>query len=190
MGVSKVEFGGETLVDLTGDTVSPQNLLSGETAHGADGELVEGAVVAVPTTTSLAVTEEGVSALDGTVGKLLNDKFGGCTFEQEGNDFYIVGADAVRKKLGDIRQKISDYKKSSNVSSAPEYIKYGLFMCGKSTYEQAIPDFTYPVNVTKLYEYSYGLNSVRTRVEVVELSNIQKGTRFSNISGTLCYIQS
>ncbi len=30
----------------------------------------------------------------------LNDKLAGCSFEQEGNDFYIVGADAVRKKLG------------------------------------------------------------------------------------------
>lgn len=25
---------------------------------------------------------------------------GGCTLEQEGQNFYIVGADAVRKKLG------------------------------------------------------------------------------------------
>lgn len=27
----------------------------------------------------------------------LNDKLAGCSFAQEGNDFYIVGADAVRK---------------------------------------------------------------------------------------------
>lgn len=30
---------------------------------------------------------------------LIND-LGGCSLEQEGEDFYIVGADAVRKKLG------------------------------------------------------------------------------------------
>lgn len=30
----------------------------------------------------------------------INSNFGGCSFEQEGNDFYIKGADAVRKKLG------------------------------------------------------------------------------------------
>lgn len=30
----------------------------------------------------------------------INNKFGGCTLEQEGNDFYITGADSVRKKLG------------------------------------------------------------------------------------------
>lgn len=74
MGVNRVDFAGKTLVDLTTDTVNERVLLKGYTAHGADGELVNGAVTAVPTTTSLAATEEGVSALDGTVGKILNDK--------------------------------------------------------------------------------------------------------------------
>lgn len=31
---------------------------------------------------------------------LLNNKLNGCSLEQVGEDFYIVGADAVRKKLG------------------------------------------------------------------------------------------
>lgn len=30
-----------------------------------------------------------------------NNKLGGCSFEQAGNAFYVVGADSVRKKLGD-----------------------------------------------------------------------------------------
>lgn len=30
----------------------------------------------------------------------LNSDLGGCSFEQEGDNFYVVGADAVRKKLG------------------------------------------------------------------------------------------
>ena len=30
-----------------------------------------------------------------------NNKLGGCSFEQNGNAFYVVGADSVRKKLGD-----------------------------------------------------------------------------------------
>lgn len=33
--------------------------------------------------------------------KELNQNLGGCALAQEGNDFYIVGADAVRKKLGE-----------------------------------------------------------------------------------------
>lgn len=43
MGKSKVVFGGQVLIDLTADTVKPENLLVGNTAHGADGEKIEGA---------------------------------------------------------------------------------------------------------------------------------------------------
>ena len=42
--ISKVVYGNDTLIDLTGDTVNANNLLSGATAHGADGEPVVGAV--------------------------------------------------------------------------------------------------------------------------------------------------
>ena len=43
MAINKVVYGGETLIDLTGDTVTADKLLSGITAHGKDGELVTGA---------------------------------------------------------------------------------------------------------------------------------------------------
>lgn len=36
--ISKVIYGGETLIDLTSDTVTPDKVLSGYTAHGANGE--------------------------------------------------------------------------------------------------------------------------------------------------------
>lgn len=42
MANSKIIFGGEVLIDLTGDTVKPEKLLTGITAHGADGEAVVG----------------------------------------------------------------------------------------------------------------------------------------------------
>lgn len=42
MGVNKVEYGSSTLVDLTGDTVTPEALLSGYTAHNAAGEQILG----------------------------------------------------------------------------------------------------------------------------------------------------
>ena len=48
MGVSKVDFAGNTLVDLTGDSVTPENLLEGATAHNAAGEQIEGAVAVAP----------------------------------------------------------------------------------------------------------------------------------------------
>lgn len=42
MAISKVVYGGNTLVDLTGDTVKPEVLSKGYTAHGADGEPIVG----------------------------------------------------------------------------------------------------------------------------------------------------
>ena len=44
MGVSKVDFGKTTLIDLTGDSVNAASLLRGKTAHNAAGEQVVGEV--------------------------------------------------------------------------------------------------------------------------------------------------
>lgn len=42
MAISKVIYGNTTLIDLTSDTVDSAHMLSGYTAHGADGEAVTG----------------------------------------------------------------------------------------------------------------------------------------------------
>ena len=42
MGVSKVIYGNQTLIDLTADSVVANALLNGYTAHGADGNAVVG----------------------------------------------------------------------------------------------------------------------------------------------------
>lgn len=47
MAINKVEINGETKLDLTQDTVTPENLLSGATAHNAAGERISGAVAPV-----------------------------------------------------------------------------------------------------------------------------------------------
>ena len=46
MGISKVDFAGNTLVDLTADTVTPESLLEGFTAHDASGEAIVGVMQA------------------------------------------------------------------------------------------------------------------------------------------------
>lgn len=48
MGVNKVEYGGETLIDLTSDTVSADTLAEGETAHNAAGEEITGTMKGLP----------------------------------------------------------------------------------------------------------------------------------------------
>ena len=42
MAISKVIYGGETLIDLTADNVVADKLLKGYTAHGANGEKING----------------------------------------------------------------------------------------------------------------------------------------------------
>lgn len=42
MGVSKVNFGGDTLIDLTNDSVDAASLLKGKTAHNKAGDKVDG----------------------------------------------------------------------------------------------------------------------------------------------------
>lgn len=42
MAISKVVYGGQTLIDLTGDTITAEQLKKGYKAHGADGEVING----------------------------------------------------------------------------------------------------------------------------------------------------
>lgn len=42
MGISKVIYGGDVLIDLTADTVESSKLLTGITAHSKDGEPITG----------------------------------------------------------------------------------------------------------------------------------------------------
>lgn len=44
MAVNKVVYDGDTLIDLTNDTVTPATLAEGETAHAASGEMIVGAM--------------------------------------------------------------------------------------------------------------------------------------------------
>lgn len=60
MSVSKVILNGTTLMDVTQDTVAAGNLLSGETAHGADGNAVTGTYVPAPA----VLTENDVNFYD------------------------------------------------------------------------------------------------------------------------------
>lgn len=48
MAVNKVDINGATVLDLTGDSVTPETLLQGATAHDASGAAIEGAVAVAP----------------------------------------------------------------------------------------------------------------------------------------------
>lgn len=55
MAVSKVVYNGNTLIDLTSDTVTADTLAAGVTAHGADGEEIVG--------TAISIVEQGTSGI-------------------------------------------------------------------------------------------------------------------------------
>ena len=57
MAVSKIQFDGHTLIDLTADTVTAGTLRSGYTAHGANGEQITG-TLALPSG-SMNITANG-----------------------------------------------------------------------------------------------------------------------------------
>lgn len=42
MAINKIVYGGKVLIDLTGDTVTADKMLSGTTAHGKDGASISG----------------------------------------------------------------------------------------------------------------------------------------------------
>ncbi|MBQ3521000.1 MAG: hypothetical protein IJA50_03765, partial [Firmicutes bacterium] len=69
MGVNKVEYYGETLIDTTGTTVSEDTLMEGETAINAAGEIITGNLKAVqykaqsPTAEEQAQARENIDAL-------------------------------------------------------------------------------------------------------------------------------
>ena len=78
MGVSKVDFAGNTLVDLTGDSVTPETLLKGATAHNAAGDRIEGNVT-VPTKTSELTNDSGYITSSQAPVQSVNGKTGNVT---------------------------------------------------------------------------------------------------------------
>ena len=47
MAINKIIYGNRTLIDLTQDTVTPEGMLEGYSAHSADGNKVYGTIGAI-----------------------------------------------------------------------------------------------------------------------------------------------
>lgn len=60
MAVNKVVYNGETIMDLTGDTVAPETLAEGTTAHDASGALIVGSATKVNITQTTGDSETDV----------------------------------------------------------------------------------------------------------------------------------
>lgn len=77
MAVNKVEINGKTIIDLTKDTVLPQTLLSGATAHNAAGEPIvgvataEGGITNFPTIEGVRTNWTAVNLVTHPVGNVI-----------------------------------------------------------------------------------------------------------------------
>lgn len=65
MAVNKVVYDGNTLIDLTGDTVAPETLAAGATAHDRAGNPIVGAMQQLPPVT--AANDGSIAQVSGGV---------------------------------------------------------------------------------------------------------------------------
>lgn len=70
MAVNKVVYGTTVLVDLTEDTVTPQTLLLGNRAHGADGQVVNGTLTGSQTGVLVKLTDLNVAYVSATTARI------------------------------------------------------------------------------------------------------------------------
>lgn len=106
----------------------------------------------------------------------LNNNLGGCQLAQEGNDFYIVSADSVRKKLGSALYHLGKTKANIqvgkpsatsttfNVSAISGYQNFTIdnFIASASGYGLCVASAGYYASVSKSYNASTGVLTINT----------------------------
>lgn len=110
MAVNKVIYGGNTLVDLTGDTVTAADLADGVKATGADGNPIVGIMQKVTIDAELSTTSTNPvqnkvikEALDGKLGK--NETAARATQDGAGNN--IVDTYAKKTDISGIVKSVN-----------------------------------------------------------------------------------
>lgn len=125
--VNKVDLNGVTVLDLTSDTVSPETLLLGTTAHNAKGEIITGTLV--PCTVYSAENPEGYA----------NDEYGYFTWTISAADHGFSSNNlviSVYKSTGE--QVLCDVK----VSSTDYSVTVGLY------YDTSISTYAVPSSLS------------------------------------------
>lgn len=130
MVYNKVVYGGKTLMDLTGDSVTPDKLLAGETAHDKSGEAIAGTCTfdvdsadATVTAAEILKGKTGYARGSKVTGTMLNH--GAVTGSISGkDDSYVV---PVGYHDGSGVVKIDDTEKAKLV---PSNIRSGVSVLG------------------------------------------------------------
>ena len=143
MGVSKVIYGGRTLIDLTSDTIVPDKLLKGYTAHGPDGEEITGSCEFDANTQDATATEAEILA-----GKIAYNKGNKVTGTMKNNGA-VSGKISTKAQKYTIPQGYHDGSGSVQIEATeqakmvPENIRSGITILGvegtMSGTEDAVP---------------------------------------------------
>nr|DAE24625.1 MAG TPA: tail fiber repeat protein [Myoviridae sp. ctPVE25] len=125
MGVNKVEVNGSTILDLTGDNVTPQTLLVGVIAHDAAGERIVG-------TLDLSAKQDVLLTSGAAVGNLIkvaavdeNGKPTAWAVAEAGTD-YAGTTHASTSVYGIVKLSNSVTSSSKTLGATPNAVKTAL----------------------------------------------------------------
>lgn len=99
MAYNKIQYGNETLIDLTGDTVTPETLVQGRTATAANGEKIVGLMPTITEQDFQEVAELAQNAstkVDGLEARMNSGEFKGEKGEDGKNG--VDGKDGIDGK--------------------------------------------------------------------------------------------
>lgn len=144
MAISKVNFGDETLIDLTADTVTPETLFEGVTAHSADGTPITGTF----SMTSILEKQMPVgyifqwnritgSDIDLSTSQKVHDYYGFGTWAQIKDRFILAAGDEypIGPDGGEAEVTLTEAEMPSHSHKALDYLWVGF---SSSSYATAL----------------------------------------------------
>jgi hypothetical protein len=165
MAISKVVYGdnGKVLIDLTADTITKDKLLKGYTAHGADGEVLEGTcefdantqdatatkaeILAGKTAYNKGVKLTGEMKNNGAVAGKITTKAGKYTVPQGYHDgsgtVEIDSAEQEKLIPANIREGVTILNVAGTMSGSEGVKAQNKTVTPKATQQTVLPDSSY-----------------------------------------------
>ena len=135
MAYNKIVFGGETLIDLTSDTITEETLVEGYTAHSRSGEIITG--------TLSEATEEKKGLMSASDKIKLNGIATGAEANVQ-SDWDATSGDAFIKNKPTIPTKLSQLTNDTNFTSnvgTVTSVKVGTTSYAPSSGVVSLPDY-------------------------------------------------
>jgi hypothetical protein len=194
MAINKVEYGGKTLIDLTNDSVTPETLAEGTTAHDASGEPIVGIVPRAEGVTSFDADDyfikgETLTAIADAIRDNSPDSWAGCDITPEQmpdtigdvyNEGYGYGYDDAmfENRITDLKGTVWEIPAGWSAPAG-----YGQFEINGNITRPGT-SYSYP-KVTKV-DLGYGVNNILKENSIRIDANVNKSYVFpSNM--TWCF---